>query len=114
MPPPPPVIGAPFNCNVPPFTASNCLVFNDVSIKLIDDVKRVPVLNDLVFNELKYPVVPRPITVDVSDCAKFVVLTRFARFAVLTKFARFAVLTKFARFAVLTKFLKSTPLTLLT
>jgi hypothetical protein len=47
-----------------------------------------------------YPALPKPITVEVSCEAKYVVETRFARLAVDTKFARLAVETKFARFAV--------------
>ena len=79
--------------------------FNELlhpSIKLIDDVYIMPVLNEYCCVELKYPSVPRPITVDVSLFVRYVVETRFTRFAVETKFTRLAVETKLTNAAVLT------------
>ena len=64
-------------------------------------------------NVERYPRVPRPITVEVSCEAKYVVDTKFDKFAVETKEARlaveiweakFAVETRLARLAVDTKF----------
>ena len=48
----------------------------------------------------RYPTVPKPITVEPSCVARYVVDTKVARFAVEMRLAKFAVDTRFARLAV--------------
>ena len=71
----------------------------ELTIKLpVDKVRKLLICVE------RYPTVPKPITVEPSCVARYVVDTKVARLAVEIRLARFAVDTRFARFAVDTRF----------
>ena len=63
-PPPPPLKLNPLKSNEPLLTVMGYIKLLHPSTKLIEDVYIIPVLNEFCFVELKYPIVPNPVTVE--------------------------------------------------